>query len=75
VDEDVLAAFLRDEAETLRIVEPLDSTLCHDSNLSFGANPGCLVFRSPKVLPAKLEGKQKRRANWILARRVSRSCL
>jgi hypothetical protein len=24
--------------------------------------------------PRNLEGKQKRRANWILARRVSRSC-
>src|SRR5438105_5053690 len=29
VDEDVLAALLRDEAEALRIVEPLDSTVCH----------------------------------------------
>src|SRR5438094_4198837 len=28
-----------------------------------------------RCYPAKLEGKQKRRANWILARRVSRSCL
>src|SRR5438128_1678514 len=75
VDEDILAALLRDEAKALRIVEPLDSTVCHDSNLSFGANPGCLVFRSPKVLPRETRGKQKRRANWILARRVSRSCL
>ena len=59
VDEDILAALLRDEAETLRIVEPLDSTLCHDSNLSFGANPGCVVFRSPKVLPRETRGQTK----------------
>src|SRR6266571_8498369 len=59
VDEDVLAALLRDEAEALRIVEPLDSTVCHDSNLSFGANPGCLVFRSPKVLPRETRGQTK----------------
>src|SRR5207249_7513981 len=59
VDEDVLAALLRDEAATLRIVEPLDSTLYHDSNLSFGANPGCLVFRSPKVLPRETRGQTK----------------
>src|SRR5436309_10542362 len=29
VDEDVLAAFLRDEPVTLRIVEPLHLSLCH----------------------------------------------
>src|SRR3954454_10633649 len=31
VDEDVLAALLRDEPETLAVVEPLDSTLRHCS--------------------------------------------
>src|SRR5262245_19757253 len=30
VDEHVLAALLRDEAESLRIVEPLHCSLCHD---------------------------------------------
>jgi hypothetical protein len=75
MDEDVLAALLRDEAEALRIVEPLDSTMCHDSNLSFGANPACRIPVTRRRCRAKLEGKQKRRANWIPARRVSRSCL
>jgi hypothetical protein len=36
VDEHVLPALLGDESEALRIVEPLHSTLCHDSNLSWG---------------------------------------
>src|SRR5262249_57708321 len=34
MDEDVLAAHLGDEAEALCVVEPLHSTVCHDSNLS-----------------------------------------
>src|SRR5207237_4137399 len=75
VDEDVLAALLGDEAEALRIVEPLDSTVCHDSNLSFGANPGCRIPVTGRRRPAKLQGKEKRRAYWISTRRVSRSCL
>src|ERR671931_345157 len=65
VDEDVFAALLRDEAESLRIVEPLDSTVCHDLNLSFGTNPGCRIPVTRRRCPEKLEGKQKRRANWI----------
>src|SRR5262245_4476992 len=65
VDEDILAALLRDEAEALRIVEPLDSTVCHDSNLSFGGKPRLCC------IPATEGAKEKRRANWILARRVS----
>src|SRR4030095_9588286 len=59
VDEDVFAALLRDEAEALRIVEPLDSTVCHDSNLSFGANPGCRIPAPRRRCRAKLEGKTK----------------
>src|SRR5207249_1149070 len=39
VDEHVLAALLRDEAETLRVVEPLHPSGCHDLNLSSGALP------------------------------------
>ncbi len=38
VDEDVLPAFLGDEAETLRIVEPLHGTLRHCFYLGFGAH-------------------------------------
>ena len=34
VDEDVVAAFLRDESETLLSVEELNSTCCHN-NFSF----------------------------------------
>src|SRR5881628_2289437 len=35
VDEHVLAAFLRDESETLCIVEPLHCAACHDVPLLF----------------------------------------
>src|SRR5437867_886180 len=34
VNEHVLAALLRDEAEALRVVEPLHCSLCHDVPLS-----------------------------------------
>jgi len=47
VDEDVLAVLLRDEAEALRIVEPLDSTVCHTRTLPSGRTP-VVVFRSPE---------------------------
>src|SRR5205807_2279839 len=47
VDEDVLAALLRDEAEALRIVEPLDSTVCHTLTFPSGRTP-VVVFRSPE---------------------------
>src|SRR5262249_55252361 len=38
VDEDVLAALLGDEAESLRIVGPLPSSLCHARTLSSGSS-------------------------------------
>src|SRR5438128_3402582 len=75
VDEDVLAVLLRDEAEALRIVEPLDSTVCHTRTFPSVANPSYRIPVTRRRCPAKLEGKQKRRANWISARRVTRSYL
>src|SRR5262245_49196850 len=49
MDEDVLAALLGDEAESLRIVEPLHSSLCHARNLSSGSS-------APGVLPPAWRG-------------------
>ena len=73
MDEDVLAALLGDEAESLRIVEPLHSSLCHARNLSSGSSAPWCSPAGLAGLPSSVGGQTKTPRELDLARRVSRS--
>src|SRR5690242_21833897 len=49
VDEHVLTTLLGDEAEALRIVEPLHGTGCHVRTVPFGASMRSSLIRPPMV--------------------------
>src|SRR5437870_3888986 len=69
MDEDVLAALLRDEPVALGVVEPLHMSLCHSPDLSlWGRRPGILPLPWRGYLP-ELEGKEKAPCEMELARR------
>jgi len=71
VDEDVLATVLGDEAETLRVVEPLHSSLCHARNLSSGSSAPVVLPPLGRGCPPLLEDKQKRHATGSRAACIS----
>src|SRR5262249_10052794 len=68
MDEDVLAILLGDEAVALRVVEPLDLTLCHCSTTScvFPAVPG-------GAAPREFGGPTKNAAGPWSGRRAARA--
>src|SRR6185436_6613058 len=63
VDEHVLSAVLRDESESLGVVEPLHFSVGHVALPSFGLSRP--VYSRRRARSASCRGKKKRRANWI----------
>src|SRR5438093_4684913 len=61
VHEDVFAAFLRDEPEPLRVVEPLHGTGGHGLEPSFWGSRPCSLADGARVQP--IGGKYKRSAS------------
>src|SRR3954447_9459908 len=68
VDEHVFAGFSRDEAESLRVVEPLDGTGCLHGCLS----PFCCAARSERSLANNGIGKRNGRGARVIPPGASR---